>query len=226
MRILCWNVCGDNDDQKLKELTSILEHWEEADPVCIICLQELSKNGIICKYFNEQEGWNVLEESEQVNGGGRKMAIIYRTDIELAVSNRVNLSKFWDSQGITSKPGRCPMYAVFSYGGNQICVFNWHATLGSRQMEDFVNLSQILDGQLDCSSIDENINTILENEMSIVIAADFNQTSEVMSGAFYKGFMGISNNIDHIIGRGIEISDGMHGGVSCSDHVPLTAHIE
>lgn len=227
MRILSWNAHGDFEsgaDSKLAELQEIMNCWEEEDPIEIICLQEISAEGILKRYLEFTMEWDILVHSEQANGMGRYNLIAVRKrsgTLNKDACGILNLIDYHDPNGITNSPSRAPLYAAIEINEKPLFVITWHATLGSRQIEDFVNLSRILDGTLESP-----IQPYLEENIPVIIGADFNQEYDVMNGAYYREFSGHSHHLDHILGRGIEITNGMHSPQSNSDHMPLSAHFE
>ena len=221
MRILTWTVQGDCGegvgDERLNELNKIIEYWdkqENYDPVTIICLQEVNgKEGALTKALLANE-WVCYSVHEQVNGGGRYSVIAVRPGYDIkADSNQgeiINLEDFRDPQGITSRPVRNPIVLPIEVEGQTVYIITWHATLGSRQIEDFVGLSNWIDAEI--------------SDEPVIIAADLNQTEDVLSGPYYNGFGGVSHHLDHILGRNIVVSNGEHSNYSSSDHLPISAH--
>lgn len=118
MRILSWNAHGDFEsgaDSKLAELQEIMNCWEEEDPIEIICLQEISAEGILKRFLEFTAEWDILEHSEQANGMSRHNLVAVRK--RFGTLNRdacgiLNLIDYHDQRGITNSPSRAPLYAA------------------------------------------------------------------------------------------------------------------
>lgn len=243
MRILTWNAKGDslnNAEDKLEELKEILEYWEgQGDTIVAVCLQEVNgSDGLLSEYLSDSkpiqtiegtEGesyyrsgtqWDVYFCKEQANGKGNDCVIALRKDLdifkyEVCDVGTVPLHLEHDKKGIDSKPSRNPFYVYAIVDNYETIFMTWHATLGSRQLEDFVNLSGIL-----------NDEEHLFYDKRVLLAADMNQTEEILNGGYYSGFTGFSSHLDHILGRGFSISEGNTSSQTNSDHLPVSADFD
>lgn len=220
MRIVSWNVQGDLNEEvgeaRFQELTQIVNAWDQAgDPVTIVCLQEVNaEEGMLAKTFTA-EGWAYYYGHEQAGGRGRSSMIAVRPDAGIGVVEfkTIDLQEFRDPKGITSSPVRTPFKLSIDLDGVEVDIITWHATLGSRQIEDFVGLSKWIDKYIPA-------------EKPVIIAADFNQTEDAISGPYYCDFDGFSHHLDHILARNIVLDDGQNSSTSSSDHLPISAHFE
>lgn len=220
MRIVSWNVCGDKGEEKWEELEEILNYWEaQGDPVGIICLQETSgRAGWIFDNLMER-GYQTFTCPENENGGGRKYIIAVAEDLEVVENSPIHLNGY---EELETSPTRVPYRIVINTRKGSVEIYTLHATLGARRIEALRLFS-------------DYVNTRLN--VRIVIAADLNavedevdQTSWSEEAEYmpvlFEDFSGFQHHLDYILGRGIEVSDGISSSSSTSDHLPISAKLE
>lgn len=241
MRIISWNVCGDSFGkkktiQKVDYLDSIIRYWEIKDHCKphIICLQEVSSSGAF-KCELEELGYHVVSVSEGYRGGGRNMLIAVLKCEEIQISSILMFEcqdnyKFyasseiektplpaWEFSEASSSPKRVPFGMEIAYKNVAFCVFTYHASLGGNLLESLMAFSVMT--QQTCYGI---------------IAGDLNWTAVDGKLQYYDGtnvhelfpqYRGFSHGLDHIIAKGLPISDGIDGDIMYSDHAPISANI-
>lgn len=223
MRVLTWNARGDRPEEhggsgtaekKAAELVSVLDYWEQmGDPVVVVCLQELARSQSALRGLLTGRGWTVGTAPENADGGGRAQAIAASPALRV---NRFATVRLPVSETIPSSPSRFPYRADLTLGANgrSFTVVTWHATLGTLKMEHIVGLSEYVSGR----------------EFSgkgIIVAADFNCHMDILNqSGLFRGFKGFSTGLDHIIAKGITLSDGRNSWGKNSDHSMTSAHFE
>lgn len=222
MRILSWNVCGDDihgesSEAKVTELENMIAYWERSEPLEIICLQETTgKNGRLNQYLNSK-GYTTFFEPEGNTGNGRTYVIGVREDLGIEPVETYDFHQSFEFEEIATSPTRVPYGVKLRKDGVEFYVYTLHATLGGRRIEAL----ELFSGSLD------------NPEDNIVIAGDLNcleselRTKEI-SGyqELFPNFHGYSNHLDYIFVRGnLDCVNGMNSDSSNSDHLPISAQI-
>ena len=160
MRILSWNVCGDNSDTaqfKMNELVRIINYWDEKeDPIVVICLQEIAANGLSKKIL-EERGFIVFVQGEQ--GGQKRNSLI-------AVRNIYSINKIeYDTKRYGED--RVPLIVR---ADNNCMIATYHAPVDKP-----------------CSQRDECLR-VLEEELKqyehVIVAGDLNIITDEETGDF------------------------------------------
>lgn len=222
MRILSWNVCGDDihgesSEAKVTELENMIAYWEQSEPLEIICLQETTgKNGRLNQYLNSK-GYTTFFEPEGDTGNGRTYVIGVREDLGIEPVETYDFHQSFEFEEIATSPTRVPYGVKLRKDGVEFYVYTLHATLGGRRIEAL----ELFSGSLD------------NPEDNIVIAGDLNcLESELrekkISGyqELFPNFNGYSNHLDYIFVRGnLDCVNGINSDSSNSDHLPISAEI-
>lgn len=222
MRILSWNVCGDDihgesSEAKVTELENMIAYWEQSEPLEIICLQETTgKNGRLNQYLNSK-GYTTFFEPEGDTGNGRTYVIGVREDLGIEPVETYDFHQSFEFEEIPTSPTRVPYGVKLKKDGVEFYVYTLHATLGGRRIEAL----ELFSGSLD------------NPEDNIVIAGDLNcLESELrekkISGyqELFPNFNGYSNHLDYIFVRGnLDCVNGINSDSSNSDHLPISAEI-
>lgn len=222
MRILSWNVCGDDihgesSEAKVTELENMIAYWERSEPLEIICLQETTgKNGRLNQYLNSK-GYTTFFEPEGDTGNGRTYVIGVREDLGIEPVETYDFHQSFEFEEIATSPTRVPYGVKLRKDGVEFYVYTLHATLGGRRIEAL----ELFSGSLD------------NPEDNIVIAGDLNcLESELrekkISGyqELFPNFNGYSNHLDYIFVRGnLDCVNGINSDSSNSDHLPISAEI-
>ncbi|WP_122643951.1 endonuclease/exonuclease/phosphatase family protein [Luxibacter massiliensis] len=205
MRILTWNTKGSSSPYKAAELINIIDYWNgKGDEVGIICLQELSVGNCSIQPVLQARGYNCYWAREGLNGSGSIQMIAVNGGVQEG-SGIIELPVCEDIRGFKL---RFPMYLICQNNNKRGLIVTYHAPLFHTTYIMLQELGKVL------KALREEYNFIILAGDLNVDYSFFNNTTSY----FY-------HRLDHIISWGIGLSNGLHSDETCSDHAPVSAHI-
>lgn len=213
--ILTWNVCGDKNENRMKELEEIFADIGNAgQTVDLICLQETSEDGVLLDYLRENNFF-CFQVTEGKNGG---RCYIVGLNLEALNSDPEGLSleRLWvNYEGPCSGPLRYPVFIDFEMKGMNLRLYTVHSPFGNSLWECIEAYGQ--DAEAAAAS-DAFAGVFATGDFNLKMAEDPEQAGIEQ---YFDGFIGFSNQWDHIFGGGPGITGvgtGINYPSSCSDH--------